>query len=555
MKKRLISVVLIVLIVLSVGTVSVFAADDPADYEHAYIYVGDKAYIAEVGDIITYTAFLTSEKKFECIQACVAYESNLLKIVRNPSDDPDIEDYENESMICCPNLSNPVANLGYRDNAVMFNAVRVGGMNFKNGKELVTLQFEVTSNGRGAIELNILEMATDLDDFIVSYYPSIILNTDCLTLNEYLDAKECHDAPKAVSAPFISGFSDRHIYVYNELDWQSAAIYCDRYGYDEYNKFPGKTMRRIQYFFTEEIEVTVPAFKIVNSVENYETELLELPNDRSYNTVRFTGEYTEVDGKRVYEVYWDQRDSIELPDISPDISNDDTTPGYTVKDPVVSPATSACILFEDSLGWGDIYAWAVSDDHSCVGLGEWPGVACQNYVGNIYYTMVPADFDFIVFHSMSNGSLTVDMKNALEKGYNVVRLTGTCIGEVGSTYDAYWDSIENALADNGLTENYVPETLAPTVAPTLPVIATENVVNAEGDEASDTAEFVESGAEISKPSTDPTSATGAVADSDSDVVMTGDALGYILLSTIGLSTACGLVLTVIYKNRREDKEE
>ena len=96
----------------------------------SFAIVGVSAAEAKVGDIVTYTATLTTPKNIENIQATTTYSADTLKLV----DATVAERF--------PNMTGVVANAA--DGAVYFNASEISaGFDFTAGATLVTLQFEV----------------------------------------------------------------------------------------------------------------------------------------------------------------------------------------------------------------------------------------------------------------------------------------------------------------------------------------------------------------------------------------------------------------------------
>ncbi len=110
-----------------------------------------------VGDVVTYTVDVTAARLFENIQALVNYDSEVLSLTRISSDDPDVEDWEVEGPAFCANLEGVILNAG-TEGVVKFNASKVAGYNFKEGANLITLEFTVIADASTAIELVIDEM-------------------------------------------------------------------------------------------------------------------------------------------------------------------------------------------------------------------------------------------------------------------------------------------------------------------------------------------------------------------------------------------------------------
>ena len=151
------------------------------------ITAGGKTYGANIGDTVTYTMDVQAARLFENIQALVTYDSTMLNVVRHTSDDPDVEDWEVEGPIACPNLDGVIFNAGV-DGVVKMNASKVSGYNFKEEKNLVTLQFNVVAAGETSIDSIIEEMTIKGGD--ESYFANgqqVI--TDGISITEALDAE------------------------------------------------------------------------------------------------------------------------------------------------------------------------------------------------------------------------------------------------------------------------------------------------------------------------------------------------------------------------------
>ncbi len=109
------------------------------------------------GDVVTYTVDVTAARLFENIQALVNYDSSVLSLTRIKSDDPDVEDWEVEGPAFCPNLEGVILNAG-TEGVVKFNASKVAGYNFKEGANLITLEFTAIADAATSIDLVVEEM-------------------------------------------------------------------------------------------------------------------------------------------------------------------------------------------------------------------------------------------------------------------------------------------------------------------------------------------------------------------------------------------------------------
>ncbi len=128
---KVISFIIMVMLVMTMSAVAV-SADVVCD--------------APAGTTVTYTVDVTAARLFEDVQAVVNYDATALELVRIKSDDPDVEDWEVEGPVRCPNLDGVIFNAG-TEGVVKFNASKVSGFNFKEGATLVTLEFVVKTEG------------------------------------------------------------------------------------------------------------------------------------------------------------------------------------------------------------------------------------------------------------------------------------------------------------------------------------------------------------------------------------------------------------------------
>ncbi len=128
---KVISFIIMVMLVMTMSVVAV-SADAVCD--------------APAGTTVTYTVDVTAARLFEDVQAVVNYDATALELVRIESDDPDVEQWEVEGPVRCPNLDGVIFNAG-TEGVVKFNAAKVAGFNFKEGATLVTLEFVVKTEG------------------------------------------------------------------------------------------------------------------------------------------------------------------------------------------------------------------------------------------------------------------------------------------------------------------------------------------------------------------------------------------------------------------------
>ncbi len=121
------------------------------------ITVGGVEYPAQVGDTLTYTVDVTAARLFENIQASVTFDPEMLELQLITSDDPDVADWEVQGPEYCKNLDGVIFNAGIAG-TVKFNASKVAGYNFKEGANLITLEFTVKEDAASEIAISIEEM-------------------------------------------------------------------------------------------------------------------------------------------------------------------------------------------------------------------------------------------------------------------------------------------------------------------------------------------------------------------------------------------------------------
>ncbi|MBE6738500.1 MAG: hypothetical protein E7566_07630 [Ruminococcaceae bacterium] len=156
-------------------------------------FAGTEVKSACIDETITYTMDLTAARLFENIQAVVTYDSTVLELVRIKSDDPDVADWEVEGPVRCPNLEGVIFNAG-TDGLVKFNASKVSGYNFKEAKNLVTLEFKVIAEGATAISTVIEEMTIKGDGTESYFTGGQAVITEGITIVEDLQVPD-HPVP------------------------------------------------------------------------------------------------------------------------------------------------------------------------------------------------------------------------------------------------------------------------------------------------------------------------------------------------------------------------
>lgn len=107
------------------------------------VTVGTKGYVADVGDVITYTCYLKTPAAIEDVQASAYYDSSMLKL--KSSDASDI----------FPVLGGSTVFNAEEKGTVRFNACNLRGFDFTAKGKLIELKFEVIGNGGTSITTSI----------------------------------------------------------------------------------------------------------------------------------------------------------------------------------------------------------------------------------------------------------------------------------------------------------------------------------------------------------------------------------------------------------------
>ncbi len=131
-------------------------------------------YTAQVGDIITYTANLTTPKNIENVQANVTFDTATLKLV------------DAAANVRFPAMFGVVSNV--QDGILYFNASDIStGYDFTANQTLVTLEFEVVGEADAAITTTIEEMVELMGG---DYATGNEIVADGVVLTETLDVPE-----------------------------------------------------------------------------------------------------------------------------------------------------------------------------------------------------------------------------------------------------------------------------------------------------------------------------------------------------------------------------
>lgn len=164
---------------------------ETSDADALTVSFGTESLTANVGDTLTYSAFITADKTFEDIQAILSYNEEKLSLVRITSTDTSVTDNEAEALKYCPNIADVIYNADY-EGVVAANASSLAGFDFTEEKLLLTLDFTVLDGGETSLELTIQEMtATDG----ISYFTYSTQENEGAALREALEITDAVELP------------------------------------------------------------------------------------------------------------------------------------------------------------------------------------------------------------------------------------------------------------------------------------------------------------------------------------------------------------------------
>ena len=373
MLKKAGCVIIALMLVLSLGIASLVTASAESG-DGLYVYTADKVYNPQVGDIITYKIDLQAEELFENAYVQITYDSTKLKVMREveygPDTDPwDMNYWEVESPLRCPNLTDTIVNLS-TPGSIKFVASRTSGYNFKEEKNLFNVQFEVVEEGVSEINLIMKEMwikGGEKAYFQTDKNAPVV--TEGISINEYVaDMQECTDYPERPSQSDITPPSIKDetvfLYFYPGEDW-GKDIYC--YSFEADNiLMPNGTWPGVKCSHDGDgvYYAWVPVcadYVIFNDDGSNMTNNILLPQESMVAV--FTGSFvTNSNGMKLHEYKWE---GVEILDeiIKPEptettVFTDPTVPTTRPTAPVVrptypinpdSPATPDEVWPEDTL--------------------------------------------------------------------------------------------------------------------------------------------------------------------------------------------------------------
>ncbi len=345
-------IVIALMLVLSLGIASLVTASAESG-DGLYVYTADKVYNPQVGDIITYKIDLQAEELFENAHVQITYDSTKLKVMREVEYGPDTDPWEMnywevESPLRCPNLTNTIVNLS-TPGSIKFVATTTSGYNFKEEKNLFNVQFEVVEEGVSEINLIMKEMWIKGGEeayFQIDKNAPVV--TEGISINEYVaDMQECTDYPERPSQSDTTPPSIKNetilLYFYAGEDW-AKGIYC--YSFEADNiLMPNGTWPGVKcgYNGNGVYYASVPVcadYVIFNDDASNMTNNILLPQESMVAV--FTGSFvTNSNGMKLHEYKWA---GVEILDeiIKPEptettVVTDPTVPTTRPTYPVVRP--------------------------------------------------------------------------------------------------------------------------------------------------------------------------------------------------------------------------
>lgn len=361
MLKKAGCVIIALMLVLSLGIASLVTASAESG-DGLYVYTADKVYNPQVGDIITYKIDLQAEELFENIQVHITYDSSKLKVIREENNDPDLELWEVESPLRCPNVEDAMVNL-QNSGVVRFLGSKISGYNFKVEKNLFNVQFEVVEEGLAVIKFDVEEMWIKGGE--KAYFQTIEGAPEVaegIFINDYVESmQECTDYPERPTEPTTAPTTvpisptipsqplhTTTLYFYADEDW-SDRIYC--YSYNGMNMpngaWPG-TLCKDEGFGVYSVEVPeTAAYVIFTDVFSNQTMDMPVPNESQVAV--FEGIYV-TNSSGMYVALYEWKDTLILDDI---MRPDYIRPTYPVVRPTYpinpdSPATPDEVWPEDT---------------------------------------------------------------------------------------------------------------------------------------------------------------------------------------------------------------
>ncbi len=191
MFRKITSVILAVLMVLSLGTAAIFTSSAASDSSVALN--NGNTYDCQVGDVLEYTVSLSASQLFEDIEGILYYDSSVLSLNR-------LENVEDEPFEFCPNLGDAAVFNAEMENELRFNSIRLRGFDFTEETVLIKLSFTVIAEGNTEIDFLIKEMTVKGGE--ASYFSKCEqLIFDGITVNQTITGNTVEEETTAPVVP------------------------------------------------------------------------------------------------------------------------------------------------------------------------------------------------------------------------------------------------------------------------------------------------------------------------------------------------------------------
>ena len=185
---------------------------------------------------------------------------------------------------------------------------------------------------------------------------------------------------------------------------------------------------------------------------------------------------------------------------------------------MVSASAATTVYFENSEGWGEVYAYvwggALGEE-----FGAWPGSPATLVEGNVWSADIPDDCTNVIFNNNNNGAQTNNLENI--GGGVIAKLgAGTEVGEFGEIKTVYaWEQYGDAPVDTTAAPDTTVAEVETTVAEVETTVAEVETTVAEVETT--VAEPVETTvAEVETTVAEPVETTVAVVETTAAEVET-----------------------------------
>ena len=190
---------------------------------------------------------------------------------------------------------------------------------------------------------------------------------------------------------------------------------------------------------------------------------------------------------------------------------------------MVSASAATTVYFENSEGWGEVYAYvwggALGEE-----FGAWPGSPATLVEGNVWSADIPDDCTNVIFNNNNNGAQTNNLENI--GGGVIAKLgAGTEVGEFGEIKTVYaWEQYGDAPVDTTAAPDTTVAEVETTVAEVETTVAEVETTVAEVETT--VAEPVETTVAEPEETTAAAEADGIVVGGEEYTANVGDVVTY-----------------------------